>query len=155
MPSFGNSSSLKLRSCSSNIQFLLGETIKVIDFSVLTGHRNREEQNALYPKYTKLRWPKGKHNSFPSKAVDVAPYIKPYGVLTGSDQQIKEIRKITKCSYRQANDFVIKAYARLIGYIECMSYVHGISIRTGIDWDGDFDMLDQSFHDLGHIEEKQ
>lgn len=154
MPAFGTGSQKKLNTCTSEIQLICNEAIKYIDFSIVTGHRTKEEQNALYPKYTKLKWPKGNHNSFPSNAVDIAPYIKPYGTIFGGKDQIEKMMSTYNKSKAEANDFVLKSYARLIGYIEAVAIQKNISIRVGMDWDGDFDMLDQSFHDLGHWELK-
>ena len=153
MPSFGITSRKKLSTCSTNIQLICNEGIKILDFGIITGHRTKEEQNALYPKYTKVKWPNGKHNSFPSKAVDVAPYIKPYGYIFGDNDQIKQMMLRNNVSKVEAYNFVLKSYGRLIGVLETIAKQNNIPIRLGIDWDGDFDMLDQSFHDLGHIEE--
>ena len=47
------------------------------DVSVLCGHRTEAEQNACFnakPPTSKLPWPKSKHNSLPSRAVDMVPY---------------------------------------------------------------------------------
>ena len=157
MPSFGAGSQKKLNTCESDIRIICDEAIKIIDFSIITGHRTKEEQNALYPKYTKLLFPNGKHNSFPSRAVDIAPYIAPYGAIFGSKKQLLDIQdrlfnEGKSRSLKQINDFVLKSYARLIGHIEAIAANKGIDIRVGIDWDGDFNMLDQTFHDLGHWE---
>jgi len=47
----------------------------VHDVSVLCGHRGQVEQDWAYKQgNSKLPWPKSKHNSFPSRAVDLAPY---------------------------------------------------------------------------------
>ena len=46
------------------------------DLTVLCGHRGKVEQDAAYKAgSSKLRWPKSKHNSTPSLAVDVAPLV--------------------------------------------------------------------------------
>ncbi len=58
----------------------------------------------------------------------------------------------TTVSLAKIDSFVLKSYARLIGHIERVAYVNDIWIRLGLDWDGDFDMLDQNFDDLGHWE---
>lgn len=152
MPAFGKRSRKNLNTCAPEIQEICNEAIKHIDFSIVTGHRTKQEQNALYPKYTKLKWPHGNHNSYPSKAVDIAPYIKPYGLIFGHKEQIKEMMYRNNVSKQEANNFVLKSYARLIGFIEAVAKQKEINIRVGIDWDGDFDMLDQNFHDLGHWE---
>ena len=152
MPSFGTGSQNKLNTCHKNIIEICNEAIHFVDFSIITGHRTLEEQNALYPKYTKLKWPDGKHNKLPSLAVDVAPYIKPYGVIFGNPTEIVKMMDLTGVSEEEAKTFVQKSYARLIGIIEGIAFQRNIKIRVGIDWDGDFDMLDQTFHDLGHWE---
>lgn len=47
-----------------------------LDLSVLCGHRTREEQDAAVARgASRLRWPRSKHNSTPSLAVDVAPFV--------------------------------------------------------------------------------
>jgi hypothetical protein len=152
MPSFGTGSKKKLSTCDKLIRVVCIEAIKHVDFTILTGHRNKETQNALYPKYTQLKWPKGKHNKFPSMAIDIAPYINPYGIISGSPNQIAKIADLRNVSKAQANAFVIKSYARLIGHIEAIAAMKGIPIKVGMDWDGDYDMLDQTFNDLGHWE---
>lgn len=154
MPAFGRESQKKLNTCDKDIRLICDKTIIMIDFSIITGHRTKEEQNGLFPKYTKLKWPKGKHNKFPSMAVDIAPYIKPYGVIFGGREQIFRMMEIRGVSKAAAEAFVVKSYARMMGYIEAIAFTAGIKIRVGIDWDGDFDMLDQKFHDLGHWELK-
>ncbi len=154
MPEFGRASLKKLNTCEPGIQLICHRVIKVIDFSVITGHRTKEEQNSLYPKFTKLKWPYGKHNSCPSKAIDIAPYILPYGAIFGGKEQILKIREYHdgRVSVAKIEDFILKSYARLVGHIERVAYDEGIKIRFGLDWDGDFDMLDQNFDDLGHWE---
>lgn len=154
MASFGRTSSNNLATCDWKIQEICNEAIKYMDFSIITGHRNKEAQNALYPKYTKLKWPHGKHNSYPSRAVDVAPYILPYGAIFGHRDQIRDMMYRHSISKTEAYNFVLKSYARLIGFIEAIAASKEVAIRVGIDWDGDYDMLDQSFHDLGHWELK-
>jgi peptidoglycan L-alanyl-D-glutamate endopeptidase CwlK len=152
MPAFGESSTKRLNTCHPNIKIICNEAIKYIDFSIVTGHRSKEKQDALYPVFTKVKWPNSKHNSFPSVAVDVAPYIKPYGTIFGNSEQLEEIMELRGISKTAANNFVLKSYARLIGYMEAIAHSKNIKIRVGIDWDGDFDMTDQTFHDLGHWE---
>lgn len=152
MPTFSRTSRRKLNTCHRDIQTLCNNAINYIDFTVVTGHRTEEEQNALYPKYTKLKWPHGKHNKFPSMAIDVAPYIPKYGTIFGNKDEIEKMMQLNNVSKQQAEDFVLKIYSRLIGVFEGIAYTKGIDIRLGLDWDGDFDMLDQHFHDLGHME---
>ena len=153
MPSFSQKSKDKLATCDNKLQLICDEAIQYVDFTIVTGHRSREEQNNLYDLgLSKLRWPNGKHNSEPSRAVDVAPYIKPFGAIFGGPEQVKRIMELTGKNKSQVYSFVEKSYARLIGILEGIALSNGIVTRVGLDWDNDFNTLDQTFHDLGHIE---
>ncbi len=75
MASFGKSSTKRLETLHSDLQRILKMAIQYYDFSITGGHRNKEDQNKAFKddKSTK-QWPDSKHNSLPSKAVDVCPY---------------------------------------------------------------------------------
>ena len=46
-----------------------------MDVTVLCGHRGKAEQDLAYSRgYSKLKYPKSKHNKIPSLAIDLAPY---------------------------------------------------------------------------------
>lgn len=75
MPSFGQRSKDNLAQCDQQLQDVLNEAIKYFDFSVICGHRDREAQDRAYNEgNSTLKWPNSKHNSYPSRAVDVVPY---------------------------------------------------------------------------------
>ena len=75
MPSFGKRSRSKLETCEQEIQDVLNEAIKHYDFSVIDGHRDMERQNLYFNDgKSQVRWPNSRHNSYPSKAVDIIPY---------------------------------------------------------------------------------
>jgi peptidoglycan L-alanyl-D-glutamate endopeptidase CwlK len=153
--SYGERSKGRLDQCDAKIQLIMNEVIKIADVTVITGHRTEEEQDDKFNKgYSKVKWPDSKHNTNPSRAIDIAPYIKPYGVITGHPDQIVKIAEMRSVSREAANSFVLKAYARLIGQVEAVAEMAGIGIRVGLDWDGDYDTLDQSFNDLMHVELK-
>jgi len=97
------------------------------DVSVVYGHRDKKTQDILYHKgYSKLKYPKSKHNKAPSMAVDVVPY--PTG-------------------YKDLREFWI-----LAGMIKLISAQHGVALRWGRDWDMDNDLDDQTFDDYAHWE---
>lgn len=49
--------------------------LHVHDVTVICGHRGEADQDAAFAKgNSKLRFPHSKHNSYPSLAVDLAPY---------------------------------------------------------------------------------
>lgn len=125
--SFGKSSRKKLETCHPKIQEILNEAIKYVDFSVICGHRSKEEQeDAYHSGMSKVRFPNSKHNKYPSMAVDVAPYPIDW-----------------------ANT---ERFAFLQGVILGIAMQKGIKIRSGIDWDGDGDITDHSFMDYPHLE---
>ena len=75
MPRFSDISLKRLQTCHPDLQRVLRETIKHYDFAILCGFRDEEEQErCFHDGSSKLHWPASRHNSFPSRAVDVAPY---------------------------------------------------------------------------------
>ena len=129
MPSFGRRSTKRLSECHIDLQRLLEEVVKEYDCTILTGHRGKTAQNAAYDLgRSKLQYPKGKHNALPSLAVDVAPWPVDW--------------EDTKRFYHFA------------GYVLGIAKGMGVKIRSGSDWDSDFDLNDQTFNDLVHFELK-
>ena len=75
MPKFGRKSREHLETCHPDLQTLFNAVIEVVDCSVTCGYRNKEDQDkAVASGNSKAVYPKGKHNSNPSTAVDVYPY---------------------------------------------------------------------------------
>ncbi len=102
---------------------------EIADVSLIKGHRTEAEQNALYPAFTKVKWPNSKHNSYPSMAVDLQPFPLPQ-----DEQELRE--QLTYIAGR---------------IVEWGKHV-GIDIRWGGDWDQDGDVTDNGFDDLYHFE---
>ena len=76
MRQWSKSSKSKLDTCHPELQLLANEVLKIIDCTVVYGHRNEEEQNRLFAdKKSKLQYPDSNHNSLPSVAIDLIPYI--------------------------------------------------------------------------------
>lgn len=127
MPSFGKKSKKELNTCDVRLQMLAQEAIKIIDFSVLQGHRTEEQQNEAYAKgNSKVKYPNSKHNKYPSLAFDVAPY---------------------PIDFNDRERFVYLA-GILLGIASTLGY----QLRWGGDWDQDRDLKDQTFNDLMHFE---
>lgn len=75
MPSFSSKSQQKLSTCEQPIQDLFNEVIKHVDCTILDGHRDEERQNKAFKEgNSKARFPQSKHNTYPSRAIDVIPY---------------------------------------------------------------------------------
>ena len=76
---FSSRSLEKLNSCHGDLILLMTEALAdpecPSDMSVLEGHRGEDRQNQMVEEgKSQLPWPRSRHNSFPSMAVDVAPY---------------------------------------------------------------------------------
>lgn len=131
MPQFSKASLDKLNTCHPDIQRVLKEAIKYVDFTVTCGHRTKEEQDECIKEGTsETPWPTSKHNSIPSMAVDVAPYSN--GIL-----------------WDDAEGFTL-----LSGIIKGIALTMGVNLRVGIDWDGDLVVKEHSFKDRPHLELK-
>mgnify|MGYP003642952763 FL=1 len=127
MPRYSKRSKKRLASCDERLQEVFNEVIKHVDCSVLEGHRSKERQNKLYDEgRTKVKYPNGRHNISPSKAVDATPYP--------VDWEDRERQTLFA-------GFVI-GIARGMGY----------RIRWGGDWDMDFQVMDNRFDDFPHFE---
>jgi hypothetical protein len=127
MPSFGSVSKKHRSTLHPDLQRLCDEVIKYVDYSIVCGHRGEADQNrAFNQELSKVQFPNGKHNSLPSKAVDVSPYP-----LNWNDRE---------------------AFTLLSGIFLGVAFMLGIKIRIGSDWDGDFNMLEHTFIDRPHIE---
>jgi len=133
---FGVLSAYQLSSCTPALQRLLTEAIrrapKWLDFAILCGHRNEVDQNKAFADgQSKKRWPDGEHNHLPSRAVDIRP-ASPFNAADWQDQ----VR-----------------FGRIMGFIEGVAVDLGIPIRLGLDWNRDGRSIDETFKDLGHLEE--
>ena len=75
MPAFSRRSRARLATCHPDLRRVLEAAILDTDFAVLCGHRTQEEQESAYAAgHSRARWGQSKHNSQPSRAVDIAPY---------------------------------------------------------------------------------
>lgn len=145
MPYFGEKSKKQLKTCSWKLQQVFHEIIKYQDCTVLEGHRIEEIQHANFVKgLSKVDWPDGKHNSYPSHAIDASPYPIPenWGELK-KDMTVKQ------------RDNVWKERLKFYQFASIVKFVGksmGVEIRWGGDWDGDGDYRDNKFEDLVHFE---
>jgi len=127
MPAFSQKSLEKLATCDPKLQALFLEVIKHFDCVVLEGHRGKIMQDAAFAAgQSKTQWPQSKHNSQPSKAVDVAPYP-----IDWNDHG----------RFYYFGGFVMGIAAKM-----------GIKIRYGGDWNKNTQVKDEKFKDLPHFE---
>ena len=127
MPKFGQKSNKNLSSCHPKLKKVFNEVIKTVDCSVLEGHRGKDRQNALYKEgKTKLTFPKGRHNSSPSNAVDVVPYPVDWG-----DRE---------------------RFHLFAGFVLGIAKSKGFNLRWGGDWNQNWFVDDNKFDDFPHFE---
>lgn len=142
MPRFGRKSTSQLRTADTRLQRVFYEVVKKYDCSILIGYRGERAQNTAFNSgASKLRFPKGRHNKYPSKALDAAPYPIIWGGAVVKDGQLV-----------QENLDALLRFYHFAGYVRGVAERMGVKIRCGCDWDGDFDLSDQTFNDLVHFE---
>ena len=139
MPSYSNTSLLKLKSCHSDLITLFEEVIKEYDNTILEGARTTERQQELFTqgkskldgikKISKHQITKHRNKSL---AVDSAPWPVNWN----------DLHKF----YHYVG--YVKGVADRLFYEGKMTH----RIRCGADWDNDNSFKDQSFHDLPHFE---
>lgn len=141
MPSYSELSYSRLNTCDVRLQSIFMEVIKTIDCTILEGERSEERQRKNIEKGVSKTMD-SKHLLRPSKAVDVAPYPLKWPKPPKDDSVAERTRWM-------------KEYAMFYlfaGYVLRVAEEKGIKIRWGGDWNGNFQVDDQSFDDLVHFE---
>lgn len=127
MPKFGTKSREKLNQCDSRLIEIFEEVIKHIDCSIIEGHRDQETQDEYFRTgKSRLKYPDGKHNSTPSKAVDAIMYPIDW------------------------NDW--NRHYFFVGFVLAMAKSKGYKLRSGLDWNMNNNFKDQNFNDAPHFE---
>ena len=126
MPSFSERSLSRLDTCSPLLREIAKEAIKVVDFSVIWGHRTKVDQNKFFTEgFSETPWPRSKHNSWPSHAIDIVPWP-----VNWDDRE---------------------RFFYLAGVFLTIAREKGVRVRWGGAWDGSFNQSG-SFDDLAHFE---
>lgn len=127
MYSFSKTSLERLEECHFEIQAVMHQAIKYIDFTVLCGHRDEDDQNQAYEEgSSQLKYPESTHNSYPSNAVDIAPWP-----IVWEDRE---------------------QFYFMGGIVLGIAHNMGIHLRYGGDWNMNGRTSDNSFDDLVHFE---
>ena len=133
MPKFGKKSRENLETCDERLQEIFNEVVKTYDCSVTCGHRGKADQNKAFDEgRSKVKFPIGRHNSYPSRAVDVYPF------------------PISMKNFDRMNHFA----GFVIGIAKSMGY----KLTWGRDWDEDWFLNDRNktkFKDYPHFEIKE
>jgi len=127
MSKFGTRSRNSLHSCDNRLKKVFNEVIKTVDCSVLEGHRDKDKQNKYYDEgKTRLQYPLGRHNKFPSMACDVVPYP-----IDWNDRE---------------------RFHLFAGFVLGIANQMGIELRWGGDWNRNWEVDDNKFDDFPHFE---
>lgn len=120
----------RLNSLELTLQQIVIEVNHIIAIFIIEGHRGEEAQNKYFSEgKSKVKWPEGKHNTMPSKAVDIAPLIN--GKIEWNN---------------------IQQFAFMNGIVKGVAYLLGIKIRQGIDFNMNNIVTDDKFKDAPHVE---
>jgi len=153
MPRFGKASMSRYETLHPSLQIIMDEVIKVMDFTIVTGWRGRDDQNQCFNDGLSGKlWPDSKHNRMVDRygrpidlqsdfqpaigedavpesiAVDIAPWIN--GHLVWNEKQL----------------------CFLVGYTLRVAHEMEIELRWGLDWDRDYDVVETKFRDAPHLE---
>ena len=75
MPTYSKQSLNNLNTCDPKLIRIMREVIKKYDNTIVWGHRGEAAQNEAFALgHSQKTWPNSKHNSLPSRAIDVVPY---------------------------------------------------------------------------------
>jgi peptidoglycan L-alanyl-D-glutamate endopeptidase CwlK len=142
MNKFSQRSLDNLETCHMDLQVLFNEVIKYFDCTITEGHRGEVAQNKAFAEgKSKLKWPHGNHNKFPSMAVDAYPC--PIE-LNPKTQREAEIYK-WKMAYFAGQVTAIARELKTLGKIS-----H--DVIWGCDWDGDHNLKEHTLFDFPHFE---
>ena len=129
-----------LSTCHEDLIFLFDNVLQEFDCSVICGHRNEEDQHkAFVTGFSKLDWPDGKHNSWPSDAVDASPYLSDIRIDGNNPKHLKYFYHFSGIVLGVASELYKQG-----------AMAH--RVRFGGDWDMDDNMDDQTLNDLYHYE---
>lgn len=132
MYKFGKSSEDRLESVNPDLVKVCRRVLGygILDATVVQGRRSKEDQDRAFKEgKSKLKYPQSRHNSDPSEAVDIAPFIN------------------GKISWNTHHCLV------LAGLMIAAASELGVKVRWGGNWDRDGEpVTDQTFNDLVHFE---
>ena len=123
---------IRLETCDPRLRTIFNRVIIFRDCTIITGHRQKEEQNEAFRTGSSERqWPTSEHNSKPSMAIDAAPYF-PGIKIPWNDR---------------------RAFDHFAGFVLGIAASEGNALRWGGDWQSTYRPgHDITFHDLPHFE---
>lgn len=125
MGAFSRNSYGHLKTCHNSLRILFSHIVVDFDCTIICGYRGQVAQDKAFDEgHSKLKWPEGSHNEWPSLAVDVAPWP-----IRWDDRE---------------------RFYFFAGYVLGRAREMGILVKFGGDWDMDFEIRDNRFDDLVH-----
>ena len=133
MASFGKSSEAKLVQAHPDIQLVMRDAIKIIDFTIVQTHRtSAEHARYIILGKTRVSYEETRHATNPSEAIDIAPWFSREPHIRWEDRE---------------------TFIYLAGVIMAVAHKRNTPLRWGGNWDRDDEILsDQKFDDLVHFE---
>jgi hypothetical protein len=129
---WGAKSLNKLETAHPNLNSLFTRVLETcpLDITIIETYRSNDRQDELFELgKSKLRAGQSKHNTNPSKAIDVAPLVN--GTIDWNDREL---------------------WIMFAGYVLGVASEMNIPLRWGGDWDNDFNSREHSFWDAPHFE---
>lgn len=95
MPVLSKRSETKLSECHEDLQKVWRQVARDEDVEIYLGHRGEKAQNTAYNAGTsKLPWPKSKHNTKPSKALDAYPKPLNWSDIAAFEKLAKRVKAV-------------------------------------------------------------
>ena len=153
MNTLSTNSNTNLSQCADLIQIIVRKVLKRVDIGVTCGHRGEKEQNLQYAEGDSfLKFPDSKHNSVPSKAVDLVIYHPEFKYLWGNSDAITAIAHSKSIAISTVWRWYYMQYARLDTLMQLEAEHLGIKLVWGGKWQHTDDLLDNKLEDLFHWE---
>jgi len=143
MPSFSTQSLKKLKTCNPHIQKVMMEAIRIVDFTIVSGLRLKDEQMGLYEKgrlfvkgkykitdkskiVTHTNFPDSRHNQSiifddfdMSDGIDITPYPRPENFW----EKVENL-----------DEYILRQFIFMSGVIMAIANKHNIKLTWGGDW---------------------
>lgn len=138
---FSDRSRRQLDTCHPDLIELFERVLAGFDCTIIEGYRGEEAQEEYFRTgRSQLHYPESLHNATRSCGAD-----------SDEDHRIPESLAADAAPYPIDWDGVAR-FMVFGGYVIGVASEMDLKIRWGGDWDGDWELHDQSFHDLPHFE---
>jgi hypothetical protein len=130
---WGQKSLQKLSQAHYILQKLADKALEISkqDLKVICAHRNEHDQNkAFAEKTSKLKWPKSKHNCYPSEAIDVVPLPLDWNDIDAFEEMVQTFED----AWHLLDEDITKGWIMQVGAdFSFKDYPHIQIVRKGIN----------------------